>query len=171
MDEIFRRRLIPRRGFVPVRLLVSHAVKLKAPRFSIGQGEVIGKPRLSQAVDLGAFYRERSKVIHRCADQNSRRCTNASKWRRRTRTGKRHVAVGQSPRTSHSRRTCDHSCQQPALTKMRGLKIAGGRRLRYIGTSAIRSGNALASASRLGAIKPRSVMRPVTSRAGVTSKA
>jgi MgtC family len=26
-------------------------------------------------------------VIHRCADQNSRRCTNASKWRRRTRTG------------------------------------------------------------------------------------
>jgi hypothetical protein len=38
-------------------------------------------------------------------------------------------------------------------------------------TLAIRSGNALASASRLGAITPRSVMRPVTSRAGVTSKA
>src|SRR6266567_4911816 len=38
-------------------------------------------------------------------------------------------------------------------------------------TAAARPGNALASASRVGAMTPRSVMSAVTRRAGVTSKA
>src|SRR5205823_1099466 len=45
------------------------------------------------------------------------------------------------------------------------------QRTNYSAAAAIRSGNAAASDARSGFRTPRSVMRPVTRRAGVTSKA